>query len=208
MSVLQSPNDLPIALPKGFRPSRNPHPIYNFLTYHRLSSPYYAFVSTLSSISLPKNVHEVLSHPDWKKAMVEEMASLHSTSTWDLVTLSTGKSPIGCRWVYTIKIGLNGQVDRQTACLVAKRYTQIYGSDYYNTFSHDVKMALVRLLLSMATMRSWLLYQLDIKNVFLHGDLAEEVYMEQPPNFVAQGESGLICRLHHSLYGFKQSPRA
>ena len=58
----------------------------------------------------------------------------------------------------------------------------------------------------MAAMRSWPLYQLDIKNVFLHGDLAEEVYMEQPPSFVAQEESGLVCRLCPFLYGLKQSP--
>ena len=60
----------------------------------------------------------------------------------------------------------------------------------------------------MAAMRLWPLFQLDIKNVFLHGDLAEEVYMEQPPGFVAQGESGLVCKSHHSLYGLKQFPRA
>ena len=60
----------------------------------------------------------------------------------------------------------------------------------------------------MATMCSWPLYQLDIKNVFLHGDLVEEVYREQPLGFVAQGESGLMCRLRCSLYGLKQSPRA
>ena len=70
------------------------------------------------------------------------------------------------------------------------------------------KIASVRLLLSMAAMCSWPLFQLDIKNAFLHGDLAEEVYMEQPPDFVAQGESGLVCRLRRSLYGLKQSPRA
>ncbi|RVW97006.1 Retrovirus-related Pol polyprotein from transposon RE2 [Vitis vinifera] len=80
---------------------------------------------------------------------------------------------VGCRWVYAIKVGPDGQVDRLKARLVAKGYTQ-----------------------------------LDIKNVFLHGDLAEEVYMEQPPGFVAQGESGLVCRLCRSLYGLKQSPRA
>ncbi|RVX14033.1 Retrovirus-related Pol polyprotein from transposon RE1 [Vitis vinifera] len=72
----------------------------------------------------------------------------------------------------------------------------------------DGQIASVRLLLSMAAMCSWPLYQLDIKNAFLHGDLAEEVYMEQPPGFVAQGESGLVCRLRRSLYGLKQSPRA
>ena len=60
----------------------------------------------------------------------------------------------------------------------------------------------------MAAMCSWPFYQIDIKNVFLHGDLADEVYMEQPPGFVAQGESGLVCKLLRSLYGLKQSPQA
>ncbi|RVW81887.1 Retrovirus-related Pol polyprotein from transposon RE2 [Vitis vinifera] len=83
----------------------------------------------------------------------------------------------------------------------------VYGSDYGDTFSPAAKIASVRLLLSMAAMCSWPLYQLDIKNTFLHGDLAEEVYMEQPPGFVAQGESGLMYRLRRSLYGLKQSPR-
>ena len=70
------------------------------------------------------------------------------------------------------------------------------------------KIASIRLLLSMTAMRSWPIFQLDIKNAFLHDDLAEEVYMEQPFSFVAQGESGLVCKLRRSLYGLKQSPRA
>ena len=206
--ALPSPNDLPIAIRKGTRSTRNPHPIYNFLSYHRLSSPYSAFVSAISSVSLPKSTHEALSHPGWRQAMVDEMAALHSNGTWDLVVLPSGKSTVGCRWVYAVKVGPDGQVDRLKARLVAKGYTQVYGSDYGDTFSPVAKIASVRLLLSMAAMCSWPLYQLDIKNAFLHGDLAEEVYMEQPPGFVAQGESGLVCRLRRSLYGLKQSPRA
>ena len=49
-------------------------------------------------------------------------------------------------------------------------------------------------------------YQKKKKKAFLQGDLVEEVYMEQPPKFVAQGESGLVCKLRHSLYDPKQSP--
>ena len=99
-------------------------------------------------------MHEALSHPGWKQVIVEEMVALHSTGTWDLVTLTTGKSPVGCCLVYTVKIESDGRVDRLKARLVAKGYTHIYGSDYYDTFSPIAKMASIRLLLSMATMRS------------------------------------------------------
>ena len=132
--------------------------------------------------------------------MTEEMDALYSNDTWELVALPPGKSHVGCHWVYTVKVGPDGQIDRLKARLVAKGYTQQYGSDYYDTFSLVAKIASVHLLLSMAAMRSWPLFQLDIKNAFLHGDLAEEVYMEQPP--------GLVCKLRRFLYGLKQSSRA
>ena len=54
-------------------------------------------------------MHEALSHLDWKQAMVEEMAALHSSGTWDLVSLPIGKTLVGCRWVYTMKIGPDGR---------------------------------------------------------------------------------------------------
>ena len=66
-------------------------------------------------------------------------------------------------------------------------------------------MTSVHLFISLVA-HGWNLHQLDIKNVFLHGDLLEEVYMEQPPGFVAQGEIGRVCHLYKSLYGLKQSP--
>ena len=70
---------------------------------------------------------------------------------------------------------------------MAKGYAQTYGVDYFNTFSPVAKMTYVRLFISLAATHNWDLHQLDIKNTFLYGDLQEEVYMEQPPGFVAQG---------------------
>ena len=117
--------------------------------------------------------------------MAKEIDALYSNGTWELIALPPSKSLAGCHWVYTVKVGPDNQVDRLKARLVAKGYSQQYGSNYYDIFSLMAKIASIRLLLSMAVMRSWPLFQLDIKNVLLHGNLAEEVYLEQPPGFVA-----------------------
>ncbi|XP_072064424.1 uncharacterized protein [Arachis hypogaea] len=101
----------PIALKQGTHSTHNPNPIYNFLSYHRLSSSHYAFTSSLSSVSIPKTTAEALSHPGWRQAMIKEMSALHSTGTWDLVPLPPGKSTVGCRWIYTIKVGSDGTID-------------------------------------------------------------------------------------------------
>ncbi|GAB2287196.1 Belongs to the helicase [Dionaea muscipula] len=140
--------------------------------------------------------------------MVEEMKALVANQTLDLVSLPPGKKAIGCKWVYVVKVHLDGFVACLKAHLVAKGYAQVYGLDYRETFSPVVKMVSVRLLISLIASSGWPLHQLDVKNAFLHGDLQEEVYMEQPPGFVAQGESGHVYRLKKSLYGLKQSPRA
>ena len=86
--------------------------------------------------------------------MVEDIDALSSNGTWELITLPHSKSPIGYRWVYTMKVRLEGQVDQLKARLATKGYTQQYGLDYYDTFSPVAKIAYVRLLLSMVAMHS------------------------------------------------------
>jgi hypothetical protein len=107
-----------------------------------------------------------------------------------------------------VKQDRNGKIERYKARLVAKGYRQTYGIDYDETFALVAKMSTVRTLISCAAIFGWPLYQLDVKNAFLHGDLREEVYMEIPPGFGTSQIHGKVLRLRKSLYGLKQSPRA
>ncbi|RVW12716.1 Retrovirus-related Pol polyprotein from transposon RE1 [Vitis vinifera] len=157
-SALSPSTDLPIALRKGNRSTCNPHPIYNFLSYHHYLHPILHLFLLYLLFLFPRAPLRLFPIQAGDKAMVDEMAALHSNGTWDLVVLPSGKSTVGCRWVYTVKVGPDGQVDCLKARLVAKGYTQVYGSDYGDTFSPVAKIASVRLLLSMAAMRSWPLY--------------------------------------------------
>ena len=122
-------------------------------------------------MTIPKSVCDALAHPGWCQAMVDELSALHNNGTWELVPLLYGKFVVGSRWVFAIKVGLDGIIDRLKARLVAKGYTQIFGLDYGDTFSPVAKMDSIRLFIVMATIQQWPLYQLDVKNVFLNGDL-------------------------------------
>lgn len=82
----------------------------------------------------------------------------------------------------------------------------IYPNIWYR-LSGDVftvaKLNTVRVLLSLATNLDWPLHQFDIKNVFLHGNLVEEVYMDIPPNFTTSTQTGVVCKFQKILYGLK-----
>ncbi|KAJ7967937.1 Retrovirus-related Pol polyprotein from transposon TNT 1-94 [Quillaja saponaria] len=184
--------NLPIATRKGVRACTQ-HPISNYISYDSLSPSYRAFVSSLLSVSIPQDWKEALADPKWEDAMVEEMKALSKNDTWELASLPYGKRAIGCKWVFTIKRKADGTIERYKARLVARGFTQTYGVDYQETFAPVAKMNSIRVLISCAVNLGWDLQQLDVKNAFLHGDLAEEVYMEIPPGFSCQKTEGKHC---------------
>ena len=140
--------------------------------------------------------------------MEEEINALIRNNTWEKCTLPTGKRPVGCKWVFTIKHRADGSIERYKARLVAKGYTKTLGIDYDETFSPVANFNTIRVLFSIAANRDWPLYQFDVKNAFLHGEIEEEVYMHAPPGFSNEFAPGEGCRLKRALYGLKQSPRA
>ncbi|CAL1351945.1 unnamed protein product [Linum trigynum] len=166
------------------------------------------FAYGVDSYIVPTRYKQAHGDPVWDYAMKRELDALHANNTWTLVPRPPpSTSVIGCRWVYTIKMNPDGTIERHKARLVAQGFTQELGVDYNETFAPVAKMSTVRTLLAVASRQQWPLYQLDVKNAFLHGDLAEEIYMECPPGY-SMGTADQVCRLNRSLYGLKQAPRA
>jgi Reverse transcriptase (RNA-dependent DNA polymerase)/Integrase core domain len=197
--------------PKRFIPDEEGEGNYvigKFVTTEHLPSPLKEFDTTLASIRIPERLEEAMSNPKWLEAMRAEMEALEKNHTWRLVSLPKGRKTVGCKWVFTVKYGPTGLVDRYKARLVAKGFTQTYGIDFQETFSPVAKLNTIRILLSLAANLDWPLHQFDVKNAFLNGDLEEEIYMEIPPGYSHSGSQQMVCKLEKALYGLKQSPRA
>ncbi|KAL0361772.1 UNVERIFIED_CONTAM: Retrovirus-related Pol polyprotein from transposon RE2 [Sesamum radiatum] len=169
--------------------------------------PYLLFEDPLGTFTHlePRSYAQASSQKEWQQAMREELNALDKNETWDLVDLPKGKRPIGCKWVFRVKLKPTGEVERYKARLVAKEYNQVAGVDYIESFSPVAKCVTMRLLLAVATARQWAIHQLDINSAFLHGFLEEDIYMHVPEWYVAP--LGKVCRLKRSLYGLKQASR-
>ena len=94
------------------------------------------------------------------------------------------------------------------ARLVAKGYVTKQGLDFEKVFARVEKLESIRLLLAIAAHYSWEVHHMDVKSVFLNGELKEAFYVRQPPSFLDNDDSGKILRLHKTLYRLRQASQA
>jgi hypothetical protein len=130
--------------------------------------------SALSPV--PTSIRTVLIDLNWSRAKEEEFAASITNKTWHLVPCPVGSNIITSKWIFKHKFNSNGTLERYKACWVLNNFTQHPGIDYNKTFNLVVKLAIVRLMLSLAVSHSWPVHQFDVKNSFLHDTLLETIY--------------------------------
>jgi hypothetical protein len=140
--------------------------------------------------------------------MNEELDQIEKNDTWELVSRPTKKNVIVSKWVYKNKMNDQGNIVRNKAILVCKGYAQIQGLDFDETFVPVARLEAIRMFLSYACHKKFKVYQMDVKSVFLNGDLKEEVYMEQPEGFQLSDNPDFVYNLKKALYGLKQAPHS
>ena len=125
--------------------------------------------------------------------------------TWGHAQSPPGRRAIPCKWVFKRKLNADGSIERYKARLVLKGFRQRYGVDHDAVFAPVVRASTVRLFFSVVASHDLECHAIDIKNAFVQSDLAEEIYMQQPPGY--EDGTGAVLLLNKSLYGLKQAPR-
>ncbi|GJW06529.1 ribonuclease H-like domain-containing protein [Tanacetum coccineum] len=123
-----------------------------FVGYAKLNTENLCFVTELNKSHEPKTFSEASRYSHWTDAMNKEMEALLRNDTWDLVDLPKDRKAISSKWLWKIKFKSSGEIER------------------------SIKLDLC--LLNIAVLNDWPMFQLDIDNAFLYGDLNE--FMHAP----------------------------
>ena len=116
------------------------------------------------------------------------MKSLYENNIFELIKLPKGKRALKNNWEYRVKQEEHTSQPRYKARLVVKGFNQKKSIDFDEIFSPIVKMSSIRVVLGLATSLNLKVEQMDVKTIFLHGDLDKEIYMEQPEGFKVKGK--------------------
>ncbi|GJY90117.1 ribonuclease H-like domain-containing protein [Tanacetum coccineum] len=140
------------------------------VNYSNLSWDNFSFITNLNKTSEPKTYKEAVLDSKWVDAMNSEIEALNKNNSWVITDLP------------------EGEIERYRARLMAKGFGQKERIDYDETFSPVVKMVTVKCVLSLAVQNRWNIFQLDINNAFLYGELIEDVYMTLPEGYVSPND--------------------
>nr|GEU61938.1 retrovirus-related Pol polyprotein from transposon TNT 1-94 [Tanacetum cinerariifolium] len=144
-----------------------------------------------------------LEEEGWIIAMQEELNQFERNKVWTLVPKPHGKTIIRTKWIWKNKMDENGVVIKNKARLVTQAYNQQKGIYYEETFAPVARLEAIKIFLAYASYMGFMIYQMDVKSVFLNGKILKEVYVQQPLGFESTEFPSHVCKLDKALYGLK-----
>nr|GEU83772.1 hypothetical protein [Tanacetum cinerariifolium] len=167
-----------------------------------LLKDYDQFVQNYNMHYIGKTIHEL--HAMLKlteKELKKNKANTYGTS----VDLPPNCKIVGSKWLFKKNTDIDGNIHTYKARLVAKSFTQTYGIDCEETFSHVANIKTIRILIAITAYYEYEIWKTDVKTAFLNDHLNEDIYMVQPEGFVNPKHPRRICKLQISIYELKQA---
>ena len=167
-----------------------------------------ARMANANSAGDPRTYAEAMARPDaaqWDIACDNEKRAFEHMGVYEVVPRPKDRKVVGSKWVFRIKRGPDGAIQKYKARVVAQGFTQIEGIDYDETFAPVAKLASLRAILAIAAERDLEIHQMDVKSAYLNGALSNEIFMSPPPGFDIP--DGMVLRLVKAVYGTKQGGR-
>nr|GEX88937.1 copia protein [Tanacetum cinerariifolium] len=151
---------------------------------------------------------DALTQSCWIEAMQEELNEFERLEVWELIPRPDKVMVITLKWIYKVKLDELGGILKNKAYLVARGYRQEEGIDFEESFAPVTRLEAIRIFLTYATHKNMVIYQIDVKTMFLNGNLREKVYVSQLDGFVDPDNPNHVYKLKKALYGLKQAPCA
>jgi len=180
-------------------PIPNNDPRYNISSYGHHTNV------TDTDIPKPKTYDKAMASPDtakWLMACNDEMQTWKHLDMYDIIPQPKGQKIVGSKWVFHVKRGPDGSIQKYKAHLIAQGFTQVEGINFNQTFALVAKSSSLHTIFALATEHDLEVHQMDVKATYLNADLDKEIYMEVPPSFDIP--DGHILRLKKGVYGMKQ----
>nr|GEV30236.1 integrase, catalytic region, zinc finger, CCHC-type, peptidase aspartic, catalytic [Tanacetum cinerariifolium] len=121
------------------------------------------------------------------------------------VAFDQSSSTDSTHWIYKVKLDEPRGILKNKARLVARGYRQEEGIYFEESLASVARLGAIRIFLAYAAHKNMVVYQMDVKTVFLNGNLREEVYVSQPDGFVDPDNPNHVYKLKKALYGLKQA---
>nr|GEW68558.1 hypothetical protein [Tanacetum cinerariifolium] len=160
------------------------HPDHQISQHNSKWTKDHPLENIISQLTRP-TYKDALTQSCWMKAMQEDLNKFKRHEVWELIPRPDKVMVITLKWIYKVKL-----------------------DDLRESFAHVARLKAIRIFLTYAAHKNMIFYQMDVKTVFLNGNLREEVYVSQLNGFVDPDNHNHVYKLKKALYGLKQAPRA